>query len=100
MFGRIYRRAKSDVSPWIAVYYMKNRSGQNRLGITTSKKLGGAVERNRARRIIKEAYRLTEPGIKAGFDIVIVARKKAVYANMWEVKRSLEGILEKFSLLL
>ena len=57
------------------------------------------MERNRARRIIKEAYRLTEPGIKAGFDIVIVARKKTVCANMWDVKGSLEKALDGFSLL-
>jgi ribonuclease P protein component len=68
-------------------------------GADNRKKIGGAVERNRARRIIKEAYRLTEPEIKAGFDIVIAARKKAVYANMWEVKKSLERILDGFSLL-
>ena len=99
LFGRIYRRGKSVVTPLLAVYYMKNRMGMNRLGITASKKIGGAVERNRARRIIKEAYRLTEPAVKAGFDIVIVARKKTVCANMWGVKGSLEGILEEFSLL-
>ena len=99
LFGRMYRRGKSAVTPWIAVYYMKNRLTENRLGITASKKIGGAVERNRARRIIKEAYRLTEAQIKSGYDIVIVARKKAVYANMWEVRKSLLAALRGFSLL-
>jgi ribonuclease P protein component len=99
LFGRIYRRGKNAVTPLLAVYCMNNRLGTNRLGITASKKLGGAVQRNRARRIIKEAYRLTEPAVKAGFDIVIVARKKTVCANMWEVKRSLEKILDGLSLL-
>jgi len=72
----------------------------NRLGITASKKIGGAVQRNRARRIIKEAYRLTEPELKKGFDIVVVARKKAVCAKMWDMKKSLMQIFERSSLLL
>ena len=50
----------------------------NHLGITVSVKLGCAVERNRARRRIRETYRLNETCLKSGFDIVIVARKAAV----------------------
>jgi len=94
LFRRLYHQGKSKVSPWVAVYWRKNRLSQNRLGITTSKKLGGAVQRNRARRVIKEAYRLLEPELKPGFDIVVVARQRAVTAKMQQVKKSLSGLLE------
>jgi len=87
------------VTPWVAVYFRKNRLNVNRLGITASKKIGGAVQRNRARRIIKEAYRLTEPRLNKGFDIVIVARKKAVYGKMWDIKKSLIYAFERSTLL-
>ena len=92
-FRRLYHRGKCAVAPHVAVYTAKNRLGTNRLGITTTKKLGNAVQRNRARRLIKEAYRLLEYKIPLGRDIVIVARKKTVYANMCQVMNDLEKFL-------
>ena len=55
------------------MYYVKNRTGTRRLGITVSKKIGNAVIRNRTRRIIREAYRECQDTLKCGWDIVIVA---------------------------
>jgi ribonuclease P protein component len=63
VFRRLYRSGKSAVSSCAAVYVKKNRLGANRLGITVSKKLGGAVQRNRAKRVVREAYRLLEPNL-------------------------------------
>lgn len=85
MFRRIYRQGKSHVTPYFVVYVKKNRIKTNRLGITATKKIGNAVERNRARRIIKEAYRLLEPELPVGLDIVIVARRKTVFSKMQAV---------------
>lgn len=93
LFQRLYRIAKSEVTPFVVVYYKKTKLPYNRLGITATKKIGNAVERNRARRIIKEAYRLLEPEMIIGYDIVIVARKKTVSAKMQHVKQSLENAL-------
>lgn len=89
LFRRLYRTGKSRVTPYVAVYSKKNRLGYNRLGITATKKIGGAVQRNRARRIITEAYRLLEDELPTGIDIVIVARTKAVYAKMQAIRDSL-----------
>lgn len=95
LFRRLYRTGKSQVTPYIVVYYKKTKLPYNRLGITTTKKIGNAVERNRARRLIKEAYRLLEPDYmkSASYDIVIVARRKAVFAKMQHVKDSLAKVL-------
>lgn len=93
LFRRMYRIGKCSVTPYVAVYVKKNHLGKNRLGITATKKIGGAVQRNRARRVIKEAYRLLESRLQGNRDIVIVARQKAVFSKMQEVRRSLEKVL-------
>lgn len=89
MFRRVYARAKSSVTPYFVLYTMKNRAGTNRLGITATKKIGGAVQRNRAKRVIKEAYRLLEEKFPGNLDIVIVARTKAVYCKTHNITAAL-----------
>jgi ribonuclease P protein component len=81
MFRRVYARAKSSVTPYFVLYTMKNRAGTNRLGITATKKIGNAVQRNRAKRVIKEANRLSEEKFPGNLDIVIVARTKSVFCK-------------------
>ena len=95
MFQRLYRKGKSLVTPFFVVYTMKNRQKFNRLGITATKKIGNAVERNRAKRVIKEAYRLLESELPGGMDIVIVARKKTVFMKMQTIKAALGGLVLK-----
>lgn len=97
LFRRIYRIGKNHVTPYFAVYYIRNRTGKNRLGITATKKIGNAVQRNRARRIISEAYRLLEHELPTGMDIVIIARTKTVYAKMQPVKESLSRVFRQGS---
>ena len=77
-FRRIYRKGKSLVSPQMVLYWQKNRQGQSRLGITVSTKLGHAVVRNRVRRRFRELYRLHKPEMQPGFDVILVARGRAV----------------------
>lgn len=93
LFRRAYRQGKNIVTPYVAVYQRKNGLPYNRMGITTSKKIGNAVQRNRAKRLIREAYRLIEPELPVGYDLVLVARKRTVYSKMQEVKASLEQAL-------
>ena len=79
LFRALYHRGKSAARKSMVLYVMKRRNQPvNHLGITVSVKLGCAVERTRARRRIRETYRLNETRLKSGFDIVIVARKAAV----------------------
>jgi len=96
LFRRMYSRGKSAVSPTIVLYYHK-KSGQklNYVGVTASKKVGGAVQRNRARRVILESYRLLEPGILPGYTFVIVARGKAAQVKMQVVWDDLRQLLLK-----
>ncbi len=77
-FRRIYNKGKSAVTPFLVLYCRPNGQGHNRLGVTVSTKLGGAVVRNRARRRLREVYRLAQPKMKQGYDIVLVARGRTV----------------------
>lgn len=88
-FRRLYRLG-SEVSSALVTYRCKNRRDYNRIGITTSKKIGKAHDRNRARRVIREAYRLLEPRLKRGYDLVFVARTRTCNCSMQEVLRLME----------
>jgi ribonuclease P protein component len=94
-FRRIYARGKSVVTPQIVIYISKNRQKTLRIGITTSKKIGNAVMRNRSRRIIREAFREISPQIKRGYDIILVARGKTPYLKSTDVKNQLIRQLSK-----
>lgn len=99
-FNRIYSRGTSYVYPTIVVYVCRNREKSVRVGITTSKKIGNAVKRNRARRVIREAIRKTFFKIKPGFDVVMVARKRTVSQKSYEILDVLTKILEKANVLI
>ncbi|MBQ9458538.1 MAG: ribonuclease P protein component, partial [Oscillospiraceae bacterium] len=87
-FRRVYSKGKSGVSPLLVMYVRPNRGKKNRLGVTVSTKLGKAVVRNRARRRLRELYRLSQGQMKQGFDIVLVARSRAATAPYNELERS------------
>lgn len=99
-FRRLYNRGKAVTDPALVIYYSKNRAGLCRIGITTSKKIGNAVERNRSRRVIKAAYRTLSSELSPCYDIVFVARSKTKYlksTRLEEIMRrvfSQEGMLK------
>ena len=78
VFRRLYAKGKSAVCPAMVLYCRKNGRTESRYGITVSTKLGCAVKRNRARRRLRELFRLAQPCLKQGYDVVIVARTRAV----------------------
>lgn len=100
-FRRIYARGKSFVSPYLVTYIMKNRSGNYRLGITASKKIGKAVQRNRSRRIIMAAYRNIYPLMeeKGGYDFIFVARGRTPYVKSTDVMRCMKRQLKEAGVL-
>ena len=79
-FRRLYAKGKSAVSPNIVLYCRKKKAPLNRVGITVSAKLAGAVQRNRVRRRLREIYRLNEGKLIRGCDMVIVVRGRGVSA--------------------
>ena len=79
IFQRLYRTS-GHANGFLVLYARKNRTATNRVGITVSKKLGKANVRNRVRRRLREVYRLNEDRFQPGWDIVVVARTKAIHA--------------------
>ena len=75
-FRRAYKKGKSFVSPFLIIYATKNRRGETRLGITAGKKIGGAVQRNRAKRVITAAIRSCIENVQSGYDVIVVARSR------------------------
>lgn len=96
-FLRLYYRGKSCVKPALVVYSMKNRVGICRLGITTSKKIGNAVQRNRSRRVIRAAYQnvMKSYEIQGSYDFVCVARVKTKFMKSTQIEKDLVFCLKK-----
>ena len=89
IFRRAYKKGRSMVSPYVVVYAVKNRYNDIRLGITVGKKIGNAVSRNRAKRVITAAFRAVLPQIPVGYDYVVVARNRILTVKSTVVAESL-----------
>ena len=92
-FNRAFRSGRFSVSPFLTAYYLPNELGQNRVGISISKKIGNAVCRNRAKRIIRAAYRLNEMSFPVGFDIVFAVRPAINGLKTQDIEGFLSGRL-------
>ena len=99
LFRRLYQKGKSASGHCLVVYCRKNGLPYNRLGLTTGTKLGHAVVRNRIRRRIREAYRLSEHTYLSGYDIVVVARSAAVDADFAVLERAYLNLAKKAGIL-
>ncbi|MBE6964238.1 MAG: ribonuclease P protein component [Ruminococcaceae bacterium] len=98
-FRRMYQRGASAVCGSMVVYCRKNRLGRNRLGIAASVKLGHAVVRNRARRRLREVYRLNADKLSVGWDMVLVARGRTATVNWQELNASFLKLCRRLELL-
>ncbi len=93
-FKRLYYRGASKASSCLVTYAMKRRGKGCRYGITTSKKIGCAVERNRSRRVIRAAFGILEERISGSWDFVFVARGKTSKVKMQQVCSQMEAQLK------
>ena len=113
LFRAAYRKGGRKSSETVTVYVMKDRYASllrkqnpmkqtvNRIGISASKKVGGAVQRNRAKRVVREALRQIErtAGLKKGYLIVIVPKPACTVCKMQDVLADLSSCLAALSMI-
>jgi ribonuclease P protein component len=88
-FLRLYRLGRKAGTRSLVVYALRANGPRPRLGITVSSKVGGAVVRNRAKRLIREAYRRCPSILESGLDLVINGRPSIVRAGYPDICREL-----------
>ena len=112
LYSKAYSKGKRAVTSALAVYVLPDYKAKllakahpekktvNRIGLTTSTKLGGAVVRSRARRILREGLRLLEKEkpLKVGFLIVIAARGRATELKSTDIKKELDIAFTKLGM--
>lgn len=115
LYQKAYHKGKHAVGKYVVVYALRDRANRrlvkadpehrplNRLGLTVGKKVGGAVQRSRARRLMREAYRLTvrEDGerLEYGYLLIVAARTRILKAKTPEVRADLCACLRAIGLM-
>ena len=96
-FQQIYERGAKVHGRYATLFLLPTDRAWARLGIAATKKLGGSVVRNRAKRLIREAFRLNKlDGSAAGLDIVVVPKRELLDASLNAIEAEYRNILTKY----
>lgn len=98
IFRRLYSTS-GHANTYLVLYARRNRSKENRVGLTCGKKLGHAVVRNRVRRRVREIYRLNREKMLPGWDIIVVGRGRSVKGPYEKMNEAYLDCLRRLSLL-
>jgi ribonuclease P protein component len=93
-FRRVYERRRSVSDSSLIVYACENNLPYLRLGLSVSRKMGGAVQRNRLRRLYREAFRLTRHEMPMGLDLILIPRRSEP-PSLAELKKSLPSLVRQ-----
>jgi ribonuclease P protein component len=94
-FQAVYRRGRSWSNAEMVVHVLPRPTEERQFGFVVGKKVGGAVQRNRVRRLLREACRALLPGVPAGLDVVIVARPAAGAATLAQLADGMRGLFQR-----
>jgi ribonuclease P protein component len=92
-FARIGADGRTRADRLLVVRFVPNARDHDRFGISTSRRLGGAVQRNLVRRRIRDILRRQAAGSGHGMDVLIVARPGSVEASFEELRATLDRLL-------
>ena len=88
-FDAIYRSGESVPDRYVVLFYRKNDLPYTRTAFLASKKVGNSVQRNRAKRLMRESYRLNEGKFSSGYDLIFIARNTINGRKLKDVEKSL-----------
>jgi len=92
-FQQVYARGIKVQSRYCTLFALRNEGSQGRLGIAATRKLGGAVQRNLAKRLIREIFRRNK--IAAGFDVVVIPRRESLDAGLSVLEADYRSTVER-----
>ncbi len=98
-FKRVRQFGKSYAHPLIVLVARANDQMKIRVGVTAGKAVGSAVQRNRAKRLLREAIRLLVPAIASGWDLLLIARPRLADSNLTETRQAVAAVLRRAHLL-
>jgi ribonuclease P protein component len=98
-FKRVRQLGKSYAHPLVVLIILANDTGQSRFAVSAGRSVGNAVERNRAKRLLRECLRPKLCQIHPGWDIVVIARHGAAQAQLSELDQMLTNLLKRAGIL-
>lgn len=93
------RFGKSYAHPLVLLVILPASVEKSRFGIVAGRSVGNAVQRNKAKRMLREAVRSLQPQIKSGWDVILIARQPILKANLPEILTSLKQVFAKAQLI-
>ena len=98
-FKRVRRSGKSYAHPFIVLVVLPAEGERTLFGVTAGRSVGGAVQRNKAKRLIREAVRPLLPQVQPGLKLVLIARKPILEAEFPEIRLCLMDLLTRAQVL-
>jgi ribonuclease P protein component len=92
-FERVYNQGLKTPGRFMTLFLLRNGSSVSRLGIAATRKLGGAVQRNRAKRLTREIFRRHKP--PPGLDLVVIPRREFLNAELASLEAEYQSIVSR-----
>jgi ribonuclease P protein component len=94
-FKRVRRTGKSYAHPFVVLVVQASEAPRVRVGVTAGRAVGGAVQRNRAKRLLREAMRPLLPELLPGWDLILIARPTLPSKSLQEIRQVLTSLLRR-----
>jgi ribonuclease P protein component len=94
-FKRVRRSGKSYAHPFVVLVVQASETPKVRVGVTAGRSVGGAVQRNRAKRLLREAMRPLLPDLLPGWDLILIARPALPAESLPDIRQALSGLLRR-----
>jgi ribonuclease P protein component len=98
-FKRVRRTGKSYAHPFVVLVVQTSELPRVRVGVTAGRSVGGAVQRNRAKRLIREAVRPLLPDLLPGRDLILIARPALLSKSLEEIRQVIASLLHRAQIL-